>query len=60
MQRFTRLALGLSKTLENLQAAVNVHMAYFNFCWRPGKARVTRAMAGRAADRPWSFDMLLS
>jgi hypothetical protein len=31
MKRFTRLALGFSKKFENLEAAVNLHMAYYNF-----------------------------
>ena len=34
-RRFTRLALGFSKTLENLRAAVALHMAYYNRCWVP-------------------------
>ena len=60
MKRFTRLALGFSKKLENLQAAVNLHMAYYNFCWRPGKMRVTPAMAAKVTDRLWSFNDLLA
>ena len=34
MKRFTRLSLGFSKKLENLGAAVALHVAYFNYCWR--------------------------
>jgi IS1 family transposase len=60
MRRFTRLALGFSKKLENLEAAVNLHMAYYNFCWRPGKMRVTPAMAAGVTDRLWSFGDLLA
>ncbi|KKM67975.1 hypothetical protein LCGC14_1465700 [marine sediment metagenome] len=60
MKRFTRLALGFSKKLENLEAAVNLHMAHYNFCWRPGKMRVTPAMAAKVTDRLWSFDDLLA
>jgi hypothetical protein len=59
MKRFTRLALGFSKKLENLEAPVNLHMAYYNFCWRPGKLRVTPAMAAGAVRTLWSFDDLL-
>jgi hypothetical protein len=47
MKRFTRLPLGFSKRLENLKAAVALHMAYHNFCWRHGTLRVTPAMAAR-------------
>jgi len=35
MKRFTILALGFSKKLANLEAAVALHLAYYNFCWRP-------------------------
>ena len=31
MKRFTRLALGFSKKIENLEAAVNLFLAYYNF-----------------------------
>ncbi len=60
MRRFTRLALGFSKKIENLQAACALHMAYYNLCWRPGEMRVTPAMAAGVTDRLWSFDELLS
>jgi IS1 family transposase len=60
MRRFTRLALGFSKKFENLQAAVNLHMAYYNFCWRPGKMRITPAMAAGVTKHLWSFDKLLA
>lgn len=59
MKRFTRLALGFSKKIENLQAAVNLFVAYYNLCWRPGKMRVSPAMAAGVTDRLWSFDDLL-
>ena len=47
MKRFTRLSLGFSKKLENLGAAVALHVAYFNYCWRSrenhgGRQRLTR------------------
>jgi hypothetical protein len=35
MRRYTRLSLGFSKKLENLEAAVALHVTYFKFCWRP-------------------------
>ncbi len=60
MKRFTRLALGFSKKFENLEAAVNLHMAYYNFCWRPGKMRVSPAMAAGVTGRLWSFDDLMA
>jgi hypothetical protein len=60
MKRFTRLALGFSKKLENLESACALHMAYYNFCWRPGEMRITPAMAAGLTDRIWSFDDLLA
>ncbi|HXT59967.1 MAG TPA: hypothetical protein VN699_15115 [Pirellulales bacterium] len=60
MKRFTRLALGFSKKLANLEAAVNLHMAYYNFCWRPGTMRISPAMAAGVARSLWRFDDLMS
>lgn len=60
MRRYTRLSLGFSKKFENLEAAVNLFVAYYNFCWRPGKMRVTPAMKAGATDRLWTFDQLLA
>lgn len=59
MRRFTRLALGFSKKLANLEAACNLHVAYFNFCWRPGKMRITPAMAAGITPHLWRFDDLM-
>ncbi len=55
IRRFTRLSLGFSKKLENLEAAIALHTAYYNFCWRPGKMRVTPAMAAGVVSSFWSF-----
>jgi len=60
MRRFTRLALGFSKKFENLEAAINLHVAYFNYCWRPGKMRVSPAMAAGVTGRLWSFGDLMA
>jgi len=60
MKRFTRLSLGFSKKIENLEAAVNLHMAYYNFCWRPGTMRITPAMAAKVTDTLWTFDDLMN
>jgi IS1 family transposase len=60
MRRFTRLSLGFSKKFENLEAAVNLFVAYYNFCWRPGKMRVTPAMKAGVTNRMWSIDDLLA
>jgi IS1 family transposase len=59
MRRFTRLSLGFSKKLENLEAAVALHMCYYNFCWRHGTTRVTPAMAAKVTGELWSLDRLI-
>ena len=64
MRRFTRLALGFSKKLENLEAAVSLFLAYYNFCWRPrengksGRLRPSPAVMAGVADHVWSIDEL--
>lgn len=66
MKRFTRLSLGFSKKLDNLAAAVALHVAYFNFCWRPrekdgpkaGRLRNTPAMEAKLTATLWTMDDL--
>ena len=63
MKRFTRLSLGFSKKLENLEAAVAIFMAYYNFVWRTrkpkgGRCRVPAAMAAGVVKELWKFDDL--
>ena len=60
MRRFTRLSLGFSKKLENLIAAVALHLAHYNFCRRHGSLRVTPAMAAGVTNRLWSLEELLT
>ncbi len=60
MKRFARLSLGFSKKLQNLAAAVAIHVAFFNFCWRPrdykgGKLRPTPAMVANIVPDVWTF-----
>lgn len=59
-RRFTRLALGFSKKLENLKAAVALNFAYYNFCWIPRTLRVSPAMAAGATDRLWDISDLVT
>lgn len=64
MRRFTRLSLGFSKKLENLAAAVALHVAYFNFCWRmrepgkSGKRRPAPAVAAGVIPQEWTVEDL--
>lgn len=61
MKRFTRLSLGFSKKLDNLAAAVALHMAYYNFVWRPATLNgITPAMAAGVAKRLWNFSDLFN
>ncbi|HEY2839782.1 MAG TPA: hypothetical protein VGJ26_11570 [Pirellulales bacterium] len=64
LKRFTRLSLGFSKKLENLEAACAMYFAFYNYVWRSrhtddsgksGKLRPTPAMMAGLTDRLWSF-----
>lgn len=61
MKRFTRLSLGFSKKLENLEAAVAMFLAYYNYVWRTrdckeGGQRTPAAMAAGVVKNLWSFE----
>jgi len=60
MRRFTRLALGFSKKLPNLEAAIALYLAYYNFCWMHGSLPGTPALAARIAGHPWTLEELLT
>ncbi|MCP3959111.1 MAG: hypothetical protein GY719_14770 [bacterium] len=54
-RRFTRLAAGFSRKLENLRAACALHFAYYNFVWQVRTLKgPTPALAAGATDRLWS------
>ena len=55
---FTRLSLGFSKKLENLAAAVALHVAHYNFVRRHGTLTVTPAMKAGVANSLWSLESL--
>jgi len=55
MRRFTRLSLGFSKRLENLCAAVALHVAHYNYCRIHSTLRMTPAMKAGLVGRPWSI-----
>lgn len=52
MRRFTRLTNAFSKKRENLEAAVALHFAYYNFCRKHGSLKATPAMAAGLDGRP--------
>jgi hypothetical protein len=57
--RFSRLALGFSKKLENLAACVCLYIAHYNYCRMHGSLPGTPAMAARIAGHPWTMEELL-
>jgi IS1 family transposase len=59
MRRFTRLTNAFSKKLENLQAAVDLHFAHYNFVRVHKTLRVTPAMAAGVDSRLWSMEELV-
>jgi IS1 family transposase len=59
MRRLTRLTYAFSKKLENFEAAVGLHFAYYNFVKRHNTLRVTPAMAAGIERDFWTVDTLL-
>jgi hypothetical protein len=50
MRRFTRLTNGFSKKVENLQAAVALHYAHYNFVRKHSTIKTTPAVAAGVAE----------
>ena len=59
-RRFTRLTLGFSKKLANLEHAVALLVAFHNFCRVHSAHKQTPAQAFGLTDHPWSIAELLS
>ncbi len=59
LRRFTRLALGFSKKLENLAACVALYVAHYNFCRPHGSLLGTPAMAAKLTGHLWTMEELL-
>lgn len=59
MRRFTRLTNAFSKKVENLEAAVALHFAHYNFVRIHKSLRITPAMAADVSDRLWSMEELI-
>lgn len=58
MKRFTRLSLGFSKKLDNLRAAVALHVYHYNYCRLHGTLGITPAMAAKLTKRLFSLSDL--
>ena len=59
LKRFARLTIAHSKRLRNLQAAIGLFVAHFNFCRVHETLRVTPAMEAGLTDHVWSLAELL-
>jgi hypothetical protein len=59
LRRLTRLTYAFSKKLENFQAAVALHFAYYNFVKRHNTLRATLAMAAGIARDFWTVGNLI-
>ena len=59
MRRFTRLTNAFSKKVENLQAAVSLHFAHYNFVRMHKTLRMTPALAAGVTDQLWSLEELV-
>lgn len=59
MRRLTRLTYAFSKKLENFDAAVALHFAYYNFVKTHGSLKYTPAMAADVEKTFWSVGDLI-
>jgi IS1 family transposase len=59
LRRFTRLALGFSKKLECLEAAIALYVAHYDYCRMHGTLGKTPAMAAGLAGHPWTMSELV-
>ncbi len=54
VKRLARLTLAFSKQLENFEAAIGLHFAYYNFVKTHGSLKMTPAMAAGLTNDFWS------
>jgi hypothetical protein len=59
VKRLSRLTLAFSKKLENFEAAVALHFAYYNFVKRHNSLRCTPAMAAGVERDFWTVGDLV-
>jgi len=60
MRRLTRLTNAFSKKWENLNYALALHFAYYNFCRVHQSLRVTPAMEAGITDHVWTIEELVT
>lgn len=56
MRRFTRLARGFAKKVQNLEHTVSLHFMHCNFALIRTTLRVTPAIAAGVSDHVWSLE----
>ena len=54
------VALDFSKKLDNLRAAISLHVAHYNFCRIHGTLGTTPAVAAGVTAEPWPLERLLA
>jgi hypothetical protein len=59
LRRFTRLVNAFSKKLDNLNHAVSLYVASYNFCRVHRSLRVTRGLEAGLTRRVWRTEELL-
>ena len=59
MRRLTRLTNAFSKKWENMEKALTLHFAYYNFCRVHQSLRVTPAMEAGITNHIWTLDELV-
>ena len=59
LKRFTRLSLGFSKKLANLEATFALYVAHYNFCRWHGSLKKTPAMAAKITGHPWTLEEMM-
>lgn len=60
LRRLTRLTNAFSKRIENLEAALWLYFAHYNFVRIHGSLRVTPAMAAGVTDHVWAIEEMLN
>ena len=60
MKRMNRKTYAFSKKWKNLESALALQFAHYNFCRVHGSLRVTPAMKAKLALSPWSLDDLVA
>jgi hypothetical protein len=60
LRKMTRLTNGFSKKFDNLNAALNLHFAHYNFCRIHGSLGMTPAMKAGITGHIWSIEEILN